>query len=471
MKIKSCLYFLGLSCFPISIMSLINIFYSFYFDYLDNITSYIGTLFLSLFAGLIFFNIGKKERETINIYEQLFLIFLVYFLISFFILVPFYFSDYDVSFIDSYFESISGITGTGFTIFEHIKSLDDPLILWRSSSQWVGGFYFLIFLVLIFSNKQINFKMIDLSFNLEQKINFSSNLIGVANRIFFIYLSLTVLIFLIFLISGIRLFDSLNLTMTVISSGGFLPTDSLNDIIRNNFQSMLLCFAFLLSIFNFYLFYNVILGRNNLKEHKEDIYIFILLIAFSMIFYFINDLNLFSVFINVISSIGTSGISTRAVPENFGLYFIILTLLGGSVLSTTSGLKFLRIYILIKAFFIEIYKLVKPNVMINTKIMFSEKKVNTDNIKMSFLIFILFFLSLFILSSILLMDFLDFENSFKLSILTLTNTLASNIYGMEEIQFGDLFTFSKISLIIFMVIAKVELLAIFILARKVFFKD
>ena len=471
MRIKPCLYFLGLSCFPISIMSLINIFYSFYFDYLDNITSYIGTLFLSLFAGLIFFNIGKKERETINIYEQLFLIFLVYFLISFFILVPFYFSNYDVSFVDSYFESISGITGTGFTIFEHIKSLDDPLILWRSSSQWVGGFYFLIFLVLIFSNKQINFKMIDLSFNLEQKINFSSNLIGATNRIFFIYLSLTVLIFLIFLISGIRLFDSLNLTMTVISSGGFLPTDSLNDIIRNNFQSMLLCFAFLLSIFNFYLFYNVILGRNNLKEHKEDIYIFILLIAFSMIFYFINDLNLFSVFINVISSIGTSGISTRAVPENFGLYFIILTLLGGSVLSTTSGLKFLRIYILIKAFFIEIYKLVKPNVMINTKIMFSEKKVNTDNIKMSFLIFILFFLSLFILSSILLMDFIDFENSFKLSILTLTNTLASNIYGMAEIQFGDLFTFSKISLIIFMVIAKVELLAIFILARKVFFKD
>ena len=58
-------------------MSLINIFYSFYFDYLDNITSYIGTLFLSLFAGLIFFTIGKKERETINIYEQLFLIVMI----------------------------------------------------------------------------------------------------------------------------------------------------------------------------------------------------------------------------------------------------------------------------------------------------------------------------------------------------------------------------------------------------------
>ena len=119
----------------------------------------------------------------------------------------------------------------------------------------------------------------------------------------------------------------------------------------------------------------------------------------------------------------------------------------------------------------EIYKLVKPNVMLNTKIMFSEKKVNTENIKMSFLVFILFFLSLFILSSILLTDLLDFETSFKLTILTLTNTVASNIYGIEEIQFSELFTSSKISLIIFMVIAKVELLSIFILARKVFFKD
>ena len=471
MKIKSCLYYLGLSCFPISVMALMNIFYSFYFDYLDNIISYVSVFFLSLFFGLIFFYIGRKEKQTISIYEQLFLVFLVYFLIPLFILMPFYFSGYEVSFIDSYFESVSGLTGTGFTIFEHIKGIDSPLILWRSSSQWIGGFYFLIFLVLIFSNKHINFKMIGLSFNLEKKIDFSSNLISVSNRIFLIYLSLTILISSLFLISGIRIFDSLNLTMTVISSGGFLPTDSLNDIIRNNFQSLFLCFAFLLSILNFYLIYNLILERDNLKKHTEDIFIIALVIIFSVTFYFMNDLNLSSVFVNVISSIGNSGISTGEVPENFALYFIILTLFGGSVLSTTSGLKFLRIYILIKAFFMEIYRLVKPNLMLNTKIMFSENKINTDNIKMSFLIFILFFLSLFILSSILLIDFLDFENSFKLSILTLINTAASNIYGVQEIQFGDLFTFSKISLIIFMIIAKVELLAIFILIQKMFFKD
>ena len=79
----------------------------------------------------------------------------------------------------------------------------------------------------------------------------------------------------------------------------------------------------------------------------------------------------------------------------------------------------MRIYILLKAFLIEIYRLAQPNVILDTKIMFSNFKINNENIKVSFLIFILFFISLFILSSILLIDILDFENSFKLSILTL----------------------------------------------------
>tara|TARA_B100000941_G_C28421366_1_gene509013 strand:+ start:114 stop:743 length:630 start_codon:yes stop_codon:yes gene_type:complete len=207
------------------------------------------------------------------------------------------------------------------------------------------------------------------------------------------------------------------------------------------------------------------------KKHKEDLYLVILTLIFTIFFFFLNDTNLAQVLVNVLSSIGNSGLSLGETPKNFGLFFIVLTLIGGSVLSNTSGLKFIRLYILIKGFTMEIVKLVKPNLVINKSIMFSENQINTENIKMSFLIFILFFLSLFILSSILLIDFLDFENSFKLSILTLTNTAPSNIYSIDNILFADLFTFSKISLIIFMVIAKVELLAIFLLFRKVFFKD
>ena len=145
MKIKPCLYFLGLSCFPISAMALANIFYSFYFEYLISIQSYVTVLLF----------LGKKSYDSINIYEQIFLIFLIYFFISFLIQIPIYYSGYNISFIDSYFESISGLTGTGFTMFDQVKNLDPPLLLWRSSSQWIGGFYFLIFLIFLFSNKQI----------------------------------------------------------------------------------------------------------------------------------------------------------------------------------------------------------------------------------------------------------------------------------------------------------------------------
>ena len=471
MKLKPCIYYLGLSCFPISIMALLNIFYSFYFDYLLNIQTYIAVLFLSLIVGFNLYNFGKKEKENINIFEQIFTILLIYFLISFFIQIPFYFSEYKVSFLESYFESISGLTGTGFTIFENIRFLDDPILLWRSSSQWIGGLYFLIFLVLIFSNKQLNFKLLDLTYNQENKINFAPNLRIVSTRIFFIYLTLTILIFVIFLLSGIRLFDGLNLTMTVISSGGFLPTDSLDNIIKTNYQSVSLSLGFIISILNFYLLYNLFLKRENLKDHKEDLYIIISIFVFTMIFYLLSDFNILQSLLTVLSSISNSGISITSIPNNYGLYFITLTIIGGCVLSSTSGIKFLRIYILVKGFLIEIYRLVQPNVILNNKIMFSDKKITNEIIKISFIVFILFFISIFLLSSILLVDFLDFENSFKLSILTLTNTVSSDIYSMEKIEFVNLSSFSKISIILFMVVAKVELISIFILIQKVFIKN
>ena len=90
---------------------------------------------------------------------------------------------------------------------------------------------------------------------------------------------------------------------------------------------------------------------------------------------------------------------------------------------------------------------------------------------MSFLIFISFFISLLILSGILLLDDINFEKSFKLSILTLTNTVNSELYGTNNVNFNNLLTSSKISLIIFMIIGKIELISIFLIFKKFFFKN
>ena len=140
-------------------------------------------------------------------------------------------------------------------------------------------------------------------------------------------------------------------------------------------------------------------------------------------------------------------------------------------MSTSSGIKYLRIFILLKASFIEIFKLVKPNNVIDQSILYSDNKITPTNVKLSFFIFVSFFLSLFILSGILLLDSINFENSFKLSILTITNTVSSDLYGLSDINFSSLLTSTKISIIIFMIIGKIELLSIFLIIKKVLFKN
>ena len=142
MNLRGISYYLSLSCYPVTFFSFFNILYSSYFDYYLNLNTYILTLFLSIILSLIFFVISKNADKEIKFYEQLLLILIVYILISLLISVPYFFSNYQLSFVDSYFESVSGLTNTGFTILTNIKYFDPTLILWRSSSQWMGGLFF-----------------------------------------------------------------------------------------------------------------------------------------------------------------------------------------------------------------------------------------------------------------------------------------------------------------------------------------
>ena len=195
MNFKSISYYLSFFCFPVSILSFINILYSSYFDYFLAIESYVITLIFSIFIGTILYFIGKKSKKRINFIEQLILIVLVYLLVSILIALPFYLSNYQVTFINSLFEAFSGVTGTGFSIFENIKYLDPTLILWRSSSQWIGGLYFMFFLIIIFSNKKFKFKMNDLTFSDNGSVNLESNIRNLILKIFLIYVCLSILIF------------------------------------------------------------------------------------------------------------------------------------------------------------------------------------------------------------------------------------------------------------------------------------
>ena len=470
MNLKSISFYLSLFIFPVSILSFVNILYSSYFDYFLSIESYLTTLVASLLSasGLYFF--GKNVDRKISFIDQLILVIFIYLIVGILASLPFYMSNSQVTFINAFFESISGLTGTGFSTFKTVKYLDPTLILWRSSFQWLGGLYFLIFLTLIFSNKSFNYKMTNLTFTSESNFNSEESVKGNILKILIFYCILSFAILILLSLSDIRLFNSLNLTMTLVSAGGFLPTDNLNDIFSTKLQKIILIFSLVLSFLNFYFLFNLFNRKTFIKNHREDIYLLSISIIFVLIIYF-NNFDGFNIIINVVSSLANSGITLIEDNNNFSLFFLFLTIIGGSLISNTSGIKFSRFYILLKITSAEILKLISPNSIINKTIFNSENKITDENVKISFLIFISFFLSLFILSSCLVFDEIGFESSFKLAILALTNTVNSEIYGLENFAFANLLISSKISLIIFMIIGKIELISIFLILKKFFFKD
>jgi trk system potassium uptake protein TrkH len=470
MNLKGISFYLSLFCFPISFLSFINILYASYFDYFLSIDTYFTTLIISFVIGSGLFYFGKNSQKNINFIEQLITIIMTYLLTSLLVALPFYLSNYQVTFLNGIFESISGLTGTGFSIFKNIKYLDPTLILWRSSSQWIGGLYFLIFLIIIFSNKSFNYKMTNLTYSGENNFNTKENVKDNILKIFIIYSVLSIIILSLLNVSGVRLFNSLNMSMTLISGGGFLPTDFIGKIISTNLQKIIFIFALIISMLNFYLAINIFNKKILVKDHKEDLYLIILpLILFAFI-YFTNYKGI-DIIISVISSLANSGLTVVQSGNNLSLYFLLITIIGGSLISNTSGIKLTRFYILLKITSLEIIKLISPNSVINKTIFNSDKKISDENIKISFLIFISFFLSLLILSSFLVIDDIGFEKSFKLSILTLTNTVNSEMFNMQNVNFTNLLTSSKISLILFMIIGKIELISVFLIFKKILFKD
>ena len=464
------LVYLSIFSGVISILSFFNIIYSYYFNLYLNLNTYIFTFFISLFITVIFYYTKNNDDKKITIYEKILTILLGYFLLPLIISIPFYFSIYNLTFVNSYFEAISGFTSTGFTIFVNIKHIDQSLILWRSSAQWVGGLYFLFSIVLLIDIFDNSFKK-----SLTNFISFNkAETLKQSFKIFILYSTITFLIFVSLNILNIRSFNSLNLAMSIISSGGFLPTNNLSNILLNNSQIIIFSLLMLTSFFSIFLSYNLIFIKNrNISFFSEDLHLFFyFLFILAIFFIFFNFDNSFSeLFLSLISSISNIGFSLNSTSTNLSFVFLILVIIGGSFFSTSSGIRFLKIYSLFKFSINEILSYSRPkNIFIN-KHLFSKNFFQLTEIYKYFLSIIVFIISLLFLSCLLTISGIDFESSFKLSILTLMNTTNSSMYGLNDFSFYDLHFFTKYYLILFMIIGRVELLTLLIISKKFLFKN
>ena len=473
MNYKSILFFLGIYSLLVSLFSILNILYSIYFDFIIDLNSYLITFFISLIVGSSFYYVGRNHSKDITLTDQIIVVVLSFILIPFLISIPYVFSIYDIGLLNSYFESVSGFTTTGFSIIENVENIDEPLMLWRSSSQWLGGLLFLLATIGTIGSKQAKIKPAYLISGGASGRNFYNNFNYNFIKISLIYFFSTIFVIFLYSLIDIRLLDAFNLAFTTISSGGFIPTNNLSNIIETNLQIFILSITLLFPIFNFFLLHDVITRQFSFRNHQEDLHLASLIILLTLLFYFfiIPNEGFSNVLFAITSSISTSGITTYSSNFDLSLFFILLTIVGGSLISTSSGFKYTRFYILLKISYQEIYRLVKPINVIDKNLFNTESRIDDQDVKIAFLIFIFFIISVFLLSSILTLDNLTFENSFKLSILTLTNTTSSALFGMENLNFIDLNGFTKVSLIFFMIFGKIEIILLFFLLKSFFIRE
>src|SRR5210317_1068973 len=440
-RIRYLSFFFGL----IAVLSLLNVIYSYYLNLYLNINTYYLSFISSSLIGLIFYRF-EKIKLKVTIFDKILTVFFGYLLLPIILSLPFYFSIYNLTFLNAFFEAISGFTSTGFTIFDNIKHIDQSLILWRSSIQWIGGLYFLFSIIYLIDIYDENFKKTltnYLSFN-------SSEIFKQSFKIFLIYFVLTLFIFVVFNFLSIIIFNSFNLLLTIIF--------------------LLLFFLFFIIFF----FYNLIfIKKKNINFFYEDIhlifYYFIVVSIFFIFFSFNNDFS--KNLLSLSSSMSNIGFSLNFNQSNLSIIYLILVIIGGSFFSTSSGLRFIKVYSLFKYSINQILSFSRPKNIFMNKLIFTKVNFDFKEINKYFLTILIFIISLFTLMLLLSFSLFDFENAFKLSVLTIMNTVNSSAYGLSEFDFYNLNSFTKNCLILFMIIGRIELLTILIIIKNFLFKD
>jgi len=456
--------FIGSFFLLISFLSFLNIIYSYYFNLYLNLDTYVYTLIISLCISILLF-IRKKVYYKNNIFDKILVVISGYIFIPLVISIPYFLSIYNLTFIDCYFEAISGFTSTGFTIFDNIKNIDESLVLWRSSSQWIGGLYFLFSLIIlidIFDNNLKDSFTEFSSFNISETLNQSL-------KVLILYTFLTFLIFILLKFVNIRNLDAFNLSLTLISSGGFLSTNSLDQILNNDLKKIVTSITMLFSFFSIFLFYNIVLNRSKkLNVFYEDFYLLIYLLFLIIIFFiFFNEQNNFpSLLLSIATTISNIGFYLNDSNENMLFVYLILVIIGGSFFSTSSGLRFIKLLALVKFSINDLLSHAKPKHVLLSKSILFFKIVEKKDLNKYFLSLIIFIISMFMLTLLLTIANINYSEAFRISILTLMNTVNSSLFGLNDYNFNDINIFTKNILMFFMIIGRVELLTVLILMKK-----
>lgn len=388
--------------------------------------------------------------------------------------LPFFLSGEIPSFIDAFFETVSGFTTTGSTILSDVEALSHGMLIWRSFLNWLGGMGVIVFLLAIIpklGGQQNIFLM---------RAESPGPIIGkavphmrsYAALLYGIYIGLTLLEIILLLCGGMGFFDALNTSFATAGTGGFgIRNANMAAYSSYYLQTVIAVFMLLFGInFSFYIF---LLARKFKQAFRmEELWMYLGIVTVSVVIITINISSLYPTlydsfhqsFFYVSSIITTTGFGIGDVnhwPELSKAVIIIITFIGAMAGSTGGGFKISRLLILCKEVKKEFALLVHPR---NVKAVKMDGKTVDHSVMRNTSMFLVVYIGIFVFSFLLV----SFENK---DFLTSFTSVAANLNntgpGLGEVgpvgNYSNFSIFSKCVLIFDMLAGRLELFPLLLL--------
>lgn len=425
---------------------------------------------ISLNIGIIL-NMLESDKKNLYAKDGFVIVTTSWILISLIGSLPFMIGD-NLSFIDALFETVSGLTTTGASIYEDIEHLTHSLIFWRAFTHFIGGMGVLAFVMAIIPLSKNDKSMHVLK--AEMPGPSVSKLVPSIKRTLFllytIYIGLTLTEFILLLLGGLKPFDSLVLSISTAGTGGFSVLNSSIATYSAYTQWIIAIFMFLFGV-NFNIYFLILMKdiKTAFKSEELKVYIFtyILVVAFIVA----NTLTMFDTFnealrqgafhvSSIMTSTGYSIGDINIYPTSCRILFIILMIVSACAGSTCGGFKISRLLICIKSIKRDILKTFHPNCV--RTITFEGKKVDEETVKST-----RSFLLLYIGIILILMFLISFDGFTLDQTLNAVFTTFGNVGLCFDISNFSLFSdFSKIILSIGMLLGRLEIFPIIVWASS-----
>jgi trk system potassium uptake protein TrkH len=454
------------------------------FIYDEENSTFLSSSALTTFIGILLILTNLEENRKLNLQQAFLLTTLSWLSIAVFGSIPFIFSDLNLSIVDSFFESMSGITTTGSTIIVNLESTPKSILIWRAILQWLGGIGVIVMAITILPLLNVGgmqlFKKDQVSYASEKILPKTREVTLVIS---IIYLVLTLTCGVAYWFVGMNLFDSIAHSMTTIATGGFSThSDSIGYFQNPKIEIISIIFIILGSLpFIAYIKFfkgekKIFLKDSQIRGLLNILIISILLMIIYLMFDnktydFLDNLRI-STF-NVVSILSGTGYVTSDFSSwgKFPLiFFLFLMFIGGCAGSTTCGIKIFRFQILGRFIISQIKKLVYPHGIFPIKY---NNEIISNTFIYSIITFVfLYFFIFFILAALLSINGLDFVTSISGSASAISNVGPGlgDIIGPDG-NFSDLPNFSKLSLSLGMLLGRLELFAVLVLFFPSFWKN